>query len=114
METTNNTNIATQAQPIEMSPVIQTPYADITATGIKFRDDVTIEQYTEIGTELARMQRTSLLLIGDWINFGAEKKEWGEKYKEAVAKTGLEESTLRNAAWVARKVDLSRRRGKLG
>ena len=32
--------------------------------------------------------------IGDWLNYGERK--WGEKYKEALEKTGYDYQTLRN------------------
>jgi len=49
--------------------------------------------------------------IGDWLVFG--QREYGNRYKQAVAATGLDYQTLRNYAWVASRFCASRRRDTL-
>ena len=43
--------------------------------------------------------------LGDWLNFGASQK-YGEKYDEAIAATGYDYKTLRNAKSICAKVEL--------
>jgi hypothetical protein len=49
--------------------------------------------------------------IGDWLLFG--QSEYGNRYKHAIAATGLDYQTLRNYAWVASRFDPARRRDTL-
>jgi len=79
----------------------------LTPCGIDFHGDLTFEEWEQIGEKLGDAERSMGLMIGDWINYAENK--WGEKYNEAIACTGLEYRTLRNYAYVARKVQLSYR-----
>ena len=45
--------------------------------------------------------------FGDWCNFGERK--YGEKYSQALEASDYERSTLRQASWVARQIEMSRR-----
>jgi hypothetical protein len=72
---------------------------------------LTYERWLEIGVRLTRVVNSSAWWIGDWTFFG--HWEYGKKYEDAIAVTGLEEKTLRNYASVAGSFDLSRRRDKL-
>lgn len=69
------------------------------------------EQWLECGEFLKKAKGAVHFWIGDWLNYG--EKRWGEKYLEAIEKTGYEYGTLRNDKWVAARIDLSRRRDKL-
>jgi hypothetical protein len=68
-------------------------------------------EWVEVGRQFGAMGRVSNWWIGDWIEYGTTK--WGEKYVEASRITGYDVKSLRNIAYVARQVDLSRRRDKL-
>lgn len=57
------------------------------------------------------MTRCSQWWIGDWVRYGNGR--WGEKYKEASKITGYDVQSLRNMAYVAGRVEVSRRRYKL-
>jgi hypothetical protein len=57
------------------------------------------------------MTRCSQWWLGDWVRYGTGR--WGEKYKEAARITGYDVKTLRNIAYVAEQVDVSRRRDNL-
>jgi hypothetical protein len=50
-------------------------------------------------------------IVGDWINYG--EKRYGKMYEEALQRTGLAYKTLRNLAYVSRKVELSLRKDNL-
>lgn len=57
------------------------------------------------------MTRCSQWLLGDWIRYGTAR--WGEKYTEAARITDYDVQSLRNIAYVAGKVEASRRRDNL-
>jgi hypothetical protein len=90
---------------------INDPKFAIKSTGIEFLEELSYDEWDALGQKLAPVGRTIGFIIGDWINYG--EKRWGDKYEEALERTGLEYGTLRNYAHVARKVDLSLRNDKL-
>lgn len=90
---------------------ISDPKFSITLTGIRFNQDLSFDEWNDLGLKLAPVGKSIGFIIGDWINYG--EKRWGDKYEEALARTGLAHQTLRNYAYVARKVDLSCRHDKL-
>lgn len=49
--------------------------------------------------------------LGDWVNYG--EATYGETYSQALEATEYEEKTLRNYAYVARNIQMSRRRDNL-
>lgn len=53
----------------------------------------------------------SVWWLGDWPVYG--EYAYSDRYKQALADTSLGYQTLRNYAWVARKIPLSRRRDAL-
>jgi hypothetical protein len=92
---------------------IQDPKFAITPTGIQFHQDLSFSEWDDLGQKLAPIGKSIGFILGDWINYGSQKN-YGEKYDEAVARTGIDYGYLRNMAYVARKVDLSCRRDNLG
>ncbi len=90
---------------------INDPKFAIKPTGIEFLEELSYDEWDALGQKLAPVGKTIGFIIGDWINYG--EKRWGDKYEEALERTGLEYGTLRNYAHVARKVDLSLRNDKL-
>jgi hypothetical protein len=91
---------------------INDPKFAITLTGIKFQEELSFEEWEALGQKLAPVGKSIGFIIGDWINYG--EKLYGQKYEEAISRTGLAVQTLRNYAYVARKVGLSCRHDKLG
>ena len=91
---------------------INDPKFSITPTGIQFNEELTFDEWEALGQKITPIGKSIGFIIGDWINYG--EKRWGDKYEEAIDRTGLEYGTLRNYAHVARKVDLSLRNDKLG
>ncbi len=67
--------------------------------------------WVRIGQRLGAMTRCSQWWLGDWIRYGTAR--WGEKYSEAARVTGYDVQTLRNIAYVAGRVEVSRRRENL-
>jgi hypothetical protein len=72
---------------------------------------LSFERWQALGRQVGSITNASSWWLGDWAHYG--KGSYGEKYKKAIAVTGLDYQTLRNYAWVAGRFDLSRRRDKL-
>ena len=87
------------------------PKFTMTPRGIQFHGDLSFEEWEQLGVRLGDAERSIGFMIGDWINYAESK--WGEKYNEAISCTGLEYQTLRNYAWVAKRVQLSARADNL-
>ncbi len=68
-------------------------------------------EWVMAGKRLGAMNRCSQWWLGDWLRYGASR--WGEKYKEATRITGYDVQTLRNIAYVAGQIEVSRRRDNL-
>jgi hypothetical protein len=83
----------------------------LTSCGLHIHPDVGFEAWAALGSRVADIASACAWCLGDWLVFG--EQAYGERYKTALAATGLEYQTLRNYAWVARRLPMSRRRDKL-
>jgi hypothetical protein len=90
---------------------INDPKFAITLTGIQFHEELSFEEWEALGQKLAPVGKSIGFIIGDWINYG--EKRWGDKYEEAMMRTGMAYQTLRIYAHVARRVQLFARTNKL-
>lgn len=72
----------------------------------------TFDQWEEVGKFIKKAEGSVQLWLGDWINYG--EVHYAGKYTQALDKTELEYQTLANAAYTARKVQISDRSEKLG
>ena len=90
---------------------IHDPKFSITHTGIEFHEELSFDEWDGLGQQLAPVGKSIGFIIGDWINYGENR--YGEKYQEALDRTGLAAQTLRNYAWVARRVEMSVRTDNL-
>lgn len=81
------------------------------AVGLRFDNGIAFIEWAKIGSAIGRVAESSIWWIGDWCNYGFW--EYGKKYEEALAVTGLSYQALDDIAWVCKKVDLSRRRDNL-
>jgi len=79
--------------------------------GLEFPHRLPIDGWQYIGSQLHLIADTSAWWLGDWLVFGQD--HYADRYLEAIQRTALDYQTLRNYAWVARKVSFSRRREKL-
>ena len=86
----------------------RTPY---TPVGLRLPASLSFERWQALGRRIGSITNASSWWLGDWALYG--EGSYGEKYKQAIAVTGLDYQTLRNYAWVAGRFDLSRRRDKL-
>jgi hypothetical protein len=74
-------------------------------------EDIDVRDWVRAGKRLGAMTRCSQWWLGDWVRYGAGR--WGEKYKEAARISGYDVKTLRNIAYVAEQLEVSRRRDDL-
>lgn len=75
------------------------------------REGIAVSEWIRAGQRLGAMTRCSQWWLGDWVRYGTGR--WGEKYKEAARITGYDIHSLRNIAYVAGRVEVSRRRDNL-
>lgn len=83
----------------------------ISEVGLELPDGLSVEEWSKAGRRLSQIDRAVQWWIGDWLNYG--ERTYGDKYADAVEITGYSEKTLRNFAYVARAVEMSRRRDDL-
>ncbi len=83
----------------------------IDRTGIRFRGELTFDEWEAIGREITPMAKAVGFIIGDWMNYGMSR--YGDKYGEAMKSTGLAYETLKTSSYVARSVELSLRNPNL-
>lgn len=92
--------------------------------GLLFEGDLNFDQWSDVGQQLGRVARTSLFWIGDWLNYGQDRWNGGqrfqkmpdeqrERFEQAMRLTGLELSTLHGAAHVSRRIPLDLRSPQL-
>lgn len=93
---------------------------EISRLGLRIKGDISFEQWISVGENIGRIARTSLFWVGDWLNYGQDRWNGGnrfermpddqrEKYDQAMRMTGLEFSTLQVASTVARKIAIEDR-----
>lgn len=78
--------------------------------GLVLPENTTVEVWASIGRSLYWSAQDFQWQLGDWAVFGCKK--YG-KLKEFAEANGINYQTLRNIAWVAENVELSRRRDTL-
>jgi len=91
----------------------ESPAFRLSPVGIEFLGELDQQDWIELGTKLGNVGRSVGFLIGDWLNYGDGKGDWGNAYENAMSITGLDYGTLKNYASVAKKVQLSLRNDNL-
>jgi hypothetical protein len=77
-------------------------------TGLELPNNLTLAGWSMIGRQIGLIVDSSTWWLGDWLVFGQDK--YPGRYRRAIAATGLDYQTLKNYAWVCRKIPRSRRR----
>lgn len=80
-------------------------------TGLVVSGAPAFDEWERVGAFLQQVEGAVSWWVGDWLNYG--ETAYGERYTQAVEVTGLSYQTLADYAWVARKVDVSRRKESL-
>ena len=97
-----------QAAPDETAIAVP---GSLNAAGLELRPGLSIQEWTSVGTALARVDRAYRWWVGDWLNYG--DTEYGEMYAQAAATTGLEYGSLDHCKVVANSIEFGRRRPNL-
>jgi hypothetical protein len=74
-------------------------------------ENIDVRDWVRAGKRLGAMTRCSQWWLGDWVRYGTGR--WGQKYRAAARISGYDVKTLRNFAYVAEQIDVSRRRDTL-
>lgn len=83
----------------------------LTKTGITVEGEPTFREWSKVGEFIQRAHNSSALWLGDWINYG--ENHYGEKYLQAIEETAYGYGSLRNIAYVSRKVPIDKRKDGL-
>jgi len=83
----------------------------LTATGLVIRGAPAFDEWQQCGAIMRRVEGAVQWWIGDWLNYG--EKTYGERYTAAINALGADYQTLANYAYIAGKVQFSRRRENL-
>lgn len=95
-----------------MSEIVpRTVPGTISEVALDLPGGLSADDWKVTGEWLGRAGRAVQWWIGDWLNYG--DKVYGKTYTDAAEITGYPEKTLRSFAYVARNVELSRRRDDL-
>jgi len=85
-----------ESEPHPYKPPMRVVYMP---TSLEFPDDLTYEEWTQVGLFLAGMTQSMPWWIGDWLLAGEFK--YGEKFAQAASETGLKEERLQQYQWVS-------------
>jgi modification methylase len=94
----------------ETGEIVEGRFA-LEANALIIRGDLSYDDWESIGIGLTRFAINILWWIGDWVNYG--DSHYGERHAQAIGITGLDYQTIIDAAWVAGKFQLTRRRVNL-
>ncbi|WP_216213669.1 LmbU family transcriptional regulator [Amycolatopsis aidingensis] len=94
-------------------PGVSLPGLGISASpvGLSFGSDITLHAWCRLGIHVSMLGTASAWWIGDWLVYGQDR--YKDRYRRSMSEYCLDYQTLRNYAWVARRVELPRRRRSL-
>jgi len=82
-----------------------------TKTALVLPDNISFDEWLELGETLKRMDASVQWWIGDWLNAG--ERNYGEMYTQALDETVASYQTLRDYKWVTGRIELSLRKDNL-
>ncbi|MGP2442214.1 LmbU family transcriptional regulator [Streptomyces sp. JW3] len=80
-------------------------------TALMLSPGLPLTQWRHLGRQMFVVTDSSAWWLGDWLIYG--RREYPDRYRKALADSGLDYQTLRNYAWVAGKFEPARRRARL-
>lgn len=86
----------------ENGSMIDLGRCQLTPVGLRLPDDLSHEEWVDVGQQLFQIEGSLQWMIGDWLAF-AERKQYGEA-KAIAHKLGKNPGTLHNWAWVSREL----------
>lgn len=89
-------------------PVEPEPF-ELTALGMVVHGQPSITEWAAFGRKLFGIRTGLQWAIGDWINYGQSRVDWGEKYDQALAAFDYDYGYLANMSSIAAKFEQSRR-----
>jgi hypothetical protein len=89
------------------TPEDTSPKFSVDPTGIEFHEELSFDEWSNIGAKVVPMAKTIGFVVGDWINYGESR--YGEKYVEALRETKMTLETLKQFSYVARNIEKCRR-----
>ena len=113
-----NENSAITMKPDHL-PLSLGPDIEVTPLGLRFHGEPDFKKWSALGRKIGQALRSMEFVIGDWLVYGEQhfKSSGGRPtncdYDAAIRATGLDYSTLRNYAYVSRRVTLSFRNDKV-
>ena len=84
---------------------------EVSVTGLTIAEGLPLEKWMECGQLLRQVNGSIQWWLGDWLRHGERK--YGEAYSQALEATEYDYQTVADAAWVAGKIQFSRRRENL-
>lgn len=81
-------------------------------TELTLPDDLSYDEWLEVGDKLAHIEHAVRWWWGDWLNYGEHRYERGQ-YDRAVERSGLSKESVRACKWVAGSIESVRRRTDL-
>lgn len=83
---------------------------DITRIGLALPDDLSEQEWLDVGVQLKMAEQSLMWWVGDWARYGSR---FGDGYQQQMAVTGYSYSSVTNAVSVADRFDFYRRRENL-
>jgi hypothetical protein len=83
----------------------------VTPVGLRIPAAITYETWVRVGQRIVQAADLSAWCLGDWMIYGQTR--YNGRCQHAIRAAGLDYETLRNYAWVARSIELPRRRAGL-
>lgn len=83
-------------------------FVTVKTTGLDIKSGMPIDDWLQLGEQLKRVESGIQWWIGDWLNYG--ERNYGEKYTQGLDATDYSLKGLQNIAYVAGRVETSRRR----
>lgn len=91
--------------------IVFPPKVKASVNGLRLPEALSVDDWRTIGMALRKVESGVMWWLGDWLCFG-EKREWGEKYSEAVA-LGFDYQVSADAKMVSERITFSLRNEKL-
>jgi hypothetical protein len=101
-------NAAVPAGRTVVSPLALGRSIALKGSGLEISGTLSLHKWQLLGDQLLAISNSSTWWIADWLIYG--ESTYQDRYQEAISRTSLDYQTLRNYAWVARRIELSRRR----
>jgi hypothetical protein len=103
--------VVANTQPAEVSGTgrfVGQPRARTTSVAWLAHTELTSVEWESYGPRIGLMSKGTNWWLGDWVRFG--QRRYDRRYRDAAALTGYDEQTLMNLAYVAGRIEISRRR----